>query len=100
MGPPRNFESIDQEGEVVTLSIYRKGGSCRLSKMFKNGTTYDHSITLPGRTPRSEAVVVFDLHDIIEIPQGLEGGETSKRQRAELEEKAAKFRAENAKGTE
>jgi hypothetical protein len=28
---------IDQEGEVVTLSIYRKGASCRLSKMFKNG---------------------------------------------------------------
>jgi hypothetical protein len=46
---------INQEGEIVSLSVYRKGGSVRLSRMFPNGTTYDHPITLPGRTPKSEA---------------------------------------------
>jgi hypothetical protein len=89
---------INQEGEVVSLSVYRKGGSVRLSRMFPNGTTYDHPITLPGRTPKSEAVVVFNLHDIVEIAQVMDGGAAEIR--AELEEKAIAYRKNLAKAKE
>jgi hypothetical protein len=91
---------INQEGEVVSLSVYRKGGSVRLSRMFPNGTTYDHPITLPGRTPKSEAVVVFNLHDIVEIAQVMDDGAAAKQIRAELEEKAIAYRKNLAKAKE
>jgi hypothetical protein len=91
---------INREGEVVSLSVYRKGGSVRLSRMFPNGTTYDHPITLPGRTPKSEAMVVFNLHDIIEIAQVMDGGAAAKQMEAELEEKAKTYRETLAKAKE
>jgi hypothetical protein len=65
--------------------------------MFDSGRTYDHTITLPGRTARSEAVVVFNLHDLLEVSPGLEGAESVKQKIAELEAKAAAQRAEIAK---
>ncbi|MGJ5181795.1 hypothetical protein ACQR16_34400 [Bradyrhizobium oligotrophicum] len=91
---------INQEGEVVSLSVYRKGGSVRLSRMFSNGTTYDHSMALPGRTAKSEAVVVFNLHDIVEIAQVMDGGAAARKIRAELEEKAKVYRENLAKAKE
>jgi hypothetical protein len=88
---------IDQQGNVASISVYRKGGTVRMSRMFDSGRTYDHTITLPGRTARSEAVVVFNLHDLLEVSPGLEGAESVKQKIAELEAKAAAQRAEIAK---
>jgi hypothetical protein len=55
---------------------------------------YDHTITLPGRTARSEAVVVYEVHDILEVSPGLEGSEHIKQEIKKLEEKAAKYKEE------
>ena len=64
--------------------------------MWPDMRTYDHTITLPGRTARSEAVVVYEVHDILEVSPGLEGSEHIKQEIKKLEEKAAKYKEELA----
>ena len=78
---------IDRHGEVARISVYRKGGTVRMSRMWPDMRTYDHTITLPGRTARSEAVVVYEVHDILEVSPGLEGSEHIKQEIKKLEEK-------------
>jgi hypothetical protein len=67
-----------------------------MSRMWPDGRTYGHNVTLPGRTARSEAVVVYEVHDILEVSPGLEGSEHVKRELKRLEEKAAKYKEELA----
>jgi hypothetical protein len=87
---------IDRHGEVGRISVYRKGSSVRMSRMWPDMRTYDHHVTLPGRTARSEAVVVYEFHDILEVSPGLEGSEHVKQEIKKLEEKATKYKAELA----
>ncbi len=83
---------IDRHGEVARISVYRKGGSVRMSRMWPDMRTYDHHVTLPGRTAKSEAVVVYELHDLFEVSPGLDGSEFVKKELQKLEEKAVKYR--------
>jgi len=87
---------IDRHGDVANIAVYRKGGSVRMSRIWPDGRTYGHIVTLPGRTARSEAVVVYEVHDILEVSPGLEGSEHVKQELKKLEEKAAKYKAELA----
>ena len=64
--------------------------------MWPDMRTYNHTITLPGRTARSEAVVVYGVHDLIEVSPGLEGSEHIKQEIKKLEEKAAAYREQLA----
>lgn len=85
---------IDRHGEIARISVYRKGGTVRMSRMWPDMRTYDHTIALPGRTARSEAVVVYEVHDILEVSPGLEGSEHIKQEIKKLEDKAAKYKEE------
>lgn len=87
---------IDRHGEVARISVYRKGSSVRMSRMWPDMRTYDHHVTLPGRTAKSEAVVVYELHDLFDVSPGLEGSEFVKKKLQELEEKAGKWKDEMA----
>ncbi len=65
-----------------------------MSRMWPDMRTYDHHVTLPGRTARSEAVVVYEFRDIVEVSPALEDSEHVKEQIEKLKEKAAKYKAE------
>jgi hypothetical protein len=83
---------IDRHGEVARISVYRKGGNIRMSRMWPDMRTYEHTITLPGRSAKHEAVVVFNLHEIIEVSVGVEGSEHIKQELQKLEEKAKEYK--------
>jgi hypothetical protein len=87
---------IDRHGEVGRIAVYRKGSSVRMSRMWPDMRTYDHHVTLPGRSARSEAVVVYEFHDLFEVSPGLENSDHVKQELKKLEEKAEKYRAEIA----
>jgi hypothetical protein len=67
-----------------------------MSRMWPDMRTYEHHVTLPGRTAKSEAVVVYGVHDILEISPELEGSEHIKKELEQLGKKAAKYKEELA----
>jgi len=84
---------IDKDGNVASVSIYRKGSNIRLSRMFGDGRMFPHSITHPTSVV-AEAALVYELTDPFEINRIMEDSVGGKHEIAKLEEKAAKLRAE------
>jgi hypothetical protein len=48
---------IDKDGNVASVSIYRKGSNIRLSRMFGDGRMFPHSITHPTSVVAEAALV-------------------------------------------
>ena len=83
---------IDRQGEVAVISVYRKGSTVRMSRIWPDARIHDHPITFPGRTTRSEAEAVFNLLDVFEVAAEAEGSDQKKQLIKELEQKAAELK--------
>jgi hypothetical protein len=76
--------------QVESVSVTRGGGLRRSGKGVPNHSHVIHT----GETPRSEIWIVYELTDLVEIPSLLWAADSSKQQIAQVEEKAARMRAE------
>ena len=76
--------------QIDRVSVTRGG---MLHRSGKGVLSHSH-VVHTGETPRSEIRIVYELTDLIEIPSLLWAADSSKQQIAELEEKAARMRAE------
>ena len=83
-----------QTFSVERVSEWRSG---KLTKSRPNGTSYTHSMS-SGRHAENEIVIVFGLLELRSYPVHLWNTDTPKRIQADLEEAAARMKAERKDG--
>jgi hypothetical protein len=84
------FYGINRMLDVERVSLDRGG---TLSRWGRDANLFSHHVG-PNRHARSEVVIVFNLTDIIEMPPMAENDASNKQRINELEEKAARMRAD------
>jgi hypothetical protein len=85
----RVFYGINSQTLEVDRVTLDRGGT--LWRMGRNMISTHHPTA--GRDPRVEAIIVFNLTDIIDVPWGFEDADSTKQKIANLEATAAQRRA-------